>query len=58
MIKVSVTRNGPKERYELDFKQGKAQWCVFLNDKVIEDPLQFMTWLRHLVEDLQYKKGA
>lgn len=58
MIEVHIDDNEEKERMELTFKQGRATWVTFLNDSVREDPDQLAGWLKTLIKDLQYKKGA
>lgn len=55
MIKLEVSRNGPKNRYELDFQNGPISWSRFLDDRVYDDPRLFSTWIKSLIQDIQLK---
>lgn len=57
MIKLEVSRDGSKRRYELDFTQGKAQWAMFLSDEIYNDPRRFAAWIKSLVQEVQIKNG-
>lgn len=57
MIKLDVSRNGMKKRYELEFTQGRLQWAMYLDDDVYNDPRRFSSWIKSLVQDTQLKKG-
>lgn len=57
MIKLEVSRDGAKKRYELDFRQGTGQWMMFLSDEVYEDPRRFSAWIKSLVQEIQFKNG-
>lgn len=57
MIKLEVSRDGAKKRYELDFNQGTAQWSMFLSDEVFNDPRRFASWIKSLVQEVQIKNG-
>lgn len=58
MIKLEVSRDGAKDRYELDFRQGTSQWSMFLSDDVYNDPRRFSAWIKSLVQELQIKNGS
>ena len=54
-IKLEVSRDGAKKRYELDFKQGNSGWMMFLSDDMFADPRRFSTWIKSLVNEIQIK---
>ena len=55
MIKLDVSRNGPKKRYELDFQKGSIQWAVYLDDDVFSDPRLFSSWIKSLIQNIQVR---
>lgn len=57
MIKLEVSRDGAKKRYELDFQQGVSQYMMFLSDEVYNDPRRFSAWIKSLVQEVQSKNG-
>lgn len=58
MIKLEVSRDGTRNRYELEFTQSKLQWAMYLDDDVYNDPRRFSAWIKSLVQDVQLKKGT
>lgn len=54
-IRVEVSRNGPKKRYEIDFFKDGIQWAVYLEDQVYDNPTIFSNWMRSLIENIQLR---
>lgn len=54
-IKIEVSRNGMKKRYEVDFFKDGIQWAMFLDDTVYNDPKMFSVWIKSMIQDIHLR---